>query len=190
MKKIYFTIVTIISTILFTAQTQTDQDMRVEFREISQLFMGDLKSVLMKNIKEGGPLQAINVCSDTAMALTDEIGKQTGVLIKRTTFKPRNRNNTPDKFEEKVLLDFQKKFEEGTLDDNYEYLEIIKIDSTDYARFMKPIFVQGPCLLCHGSENTMSKDVRALIKHKYKDDTAVDYKNGDLRGAISINKKL
>lgn len=190
MKKIYLLIASITLPLLFTAQTQSDQDMRVEFREISQIFMGDLKSVLMKNIKEGGPLQAINVCSDTAMALTDEIGKQTGVLIKRATFKPRNRNNTPDKFEEKVLLDFQKKFEEGKLSEADEYLEIVKIDSTEYARFMKPIFVQGPCLLCHGSENTMSKEIRSLIKEKYKDDAAVDYKTGDLRGAISISKKL
>ena len=190
MKKYYLAFATIIFSLLFTAQTEPDQDMKVEFREISKMFMSELKSVLLKNLKEGGAPQAINVCSDIAIALTNAIGEETNTKIKRATFQPRNRNNTPDMFEEKVLLNFQEKFDAGTLTNEDDYLEVLKIDSSYYARYMTPLFVQGPCLSCHGDMNNLSDDVKKLLKEKYPDDAAIGYKAGDLRGAISITKKL
>lgn len=190
MKKIYLLLTAILFPILFTAQTEPDQDMKVEFRDISKAFMGELKSVLMKNLKEGGPVAAINVCADTAQALTSKIADEYGVELKRTTFKARNMQDTPDKFEEKVLLNFEEQYKKGELTNNDDYIEIVEVDSNKFARYMKPLFVQGPCLLCHGDESKMSEDVKELLKQKYPDDKALGYKAGDLRGAISITKKL
>ncbi|MDZ7763170.1 MAG: hypothetical protein U5K00_01910 [Melioribacteraceae bacterium] len=72
MKKSYLFLAAFLFSFLFTAQSEPDQtqNMKAEFRDISQNFMSELKSVLMKNLKEGGPTQAISVCSDTAQQLT------------------------------------------------------------------------------------------------------------------------
>lgn len=190
MKKIYLIISLITLLLLLTAQTNSDDELKNHFSEISVTFMEDLKSVLMKNLIEGGPLQAITVCSDTAQELTNIIGKKNNVELKRVTFKPRNPKDTADTFETKVLSRWHDEMNEGKLDNETNYLEIMKIGDETYARYMQPIFIQGPCLTCHGGENMISSEVKNLLKEKYPKDKATGYKPGDLRGAISIKKKL
>lgn len=186
MKKIYLIIISITLLLLLTAQTGSNDELKKHFREISMMFMEDLKSVLMKNLSEGGPLQAITVCSDTAQELTNIIGKKNNVDLKRVTFKPRNPIDTTDAFETKVLSRWHELMSEGNFDKETEYFEIVEIEDKPYARYMKPIFIQGPCLTCHGGENMISSEVKNLLKEKYPDDKATGYKPGDLRGAISI----
>jgi len=190
MKKIYLIISLITLLLLLTAQTNSDDELKNHFSEISVTFMEDLKSVLMKNLIEGGPLQAITVCSDTAQELTNIIGKKNNVELKRVTFNSRNPKDTADTFETKVLSRWHELMNEGSFDKETEYLEIVEIEDKSYARYMKPIFIQGPCLTCHGGENMISSEVKDLLKKKYPDDKATGYKPGDLRGAISIKKKL
>lgn len=190
MKKIYLIIISITLLLLLTAQTDSKDELKKHFREISMMFMEDLKSVLMKNLSEGGPLQAITVCSDTAQELTNIIGKKSNVDLKRVTFKPRNPKDTTDAFETKVLSRWHELMSEGNFDKENEYFEIVEIEDKPYARYMKPIFIQGPCLTCHGSDNMISSEVKDLLKEKYPDDKATGYKPGDLRGAISVKKKL
>ncbi|KUG25257.1 cytochrome c family protein [hydrocarbon metagenome] len=190
MKKMYLIITVLTLFIVFTAQTGSDEEMKNHFSEISVTFMEDLKSVLMENLIEGGPLQAITVCSDTAQELINIIGKKNNVELKRVTFKPRNPKDTADTFETKVLSRWHDEMNEGKLDNETNYLEIMKIGDETYARYMQPIFIQGPCLTCHGGENMISSEVKDLLKEKYPDDKATGYKPGDLRGAISIKKKL
>lgn len=190
MKKIYLIITVLTLFIVFTAQTGSDEEMKNHFSEISVTFMEDLKSVLMENLIEGGPLQAITVCSDTAQELINIIGKKNNVELKRVTFKPRNPKDTADTFETKVLSRWHDEMNEGKLDNETNYLEIMKIGDETYARYMQPIFIQGPCLTCHGGENMISSEVKNLLKEKYPKDKATGYKPGDLRGAISIKKKL
>lgn len=190
MKKTYLIITVLTLFIVFTAQTGSDEETKNHFSEISVAFMEDLKSVLMKNLIEGGPLQAITVCSDTAQELTNIIGEKNNVVLRRVTFKPRNPKDTADAFESKVLSRWHDEMSEGKLDNETNYLEIMNIGDETYARYMQPIFIQGPCLTCHGGENMISSEVKNLLKEKYPDDKATDYKPGDLRGAISIKKKL
>lgn len=192
MKKAYLFLTAFFFSFLFTAQSEPDQtqNMQAEFREISQKFMGELKSVLMKNLKEGGPTQAITVCSDTAQQLTQLIGEENGVQLRRVTLKERNPNDKPDEFEEDVLNMFHEKFEEEGLTSEDDYFEIVQKDAVSYARYMQPLFVGGPCLTCHGDENKMSDEIKTLLHENYPDDKAVGYKAGDLRGAISITKEL
>lgn len=190
MKKIYLLITAFTLLILFTAQTNSDDELKNHFREISLTFMEDLKSVLMKNLSEGGPLQAITVCSDTAQELTNSIGEKNNVVLRRVTFKPRNPKDIADAFEAKVLSRWHELMNEGSFDKETEYLEIVETEDKSYVRYMKPVFIQGPCLTCHGGENMISSEVNNLLKEKYPDDKAKGYKPNELRGAISIKKKL
>lgn len=161
-----------------------------EYNQISKKFMGTLAGVLMKTIKTEGPAKAVSVCSDTAIALTEKISEESGMVIKRVTFKTRNPLNKPDKYENNVLRYFQKLKEENKLNSDSEWFEETQIEGSTYGRFLKPIVIKKQCLTCHGDENKIADDVKQIINEKYPNDNAINYKAGELRGAISIIKKL
>jgi Protein of unknown function (DUF3365) len=171
-------------------EAQITEKQKDEMRETASDFMGQLKKVLISQMKSEGTLSAVAVCSDTAQVLTNDFGLKKGVYIKRVSFKNRNENNVPDKFEEIILKQFEQLESEGKLTSNTEHFEVINENDHQYLRYMKPIKVGAPCLKCHGNEENISVDVKELIAKKYPDDKAVRYRIGDLRGAVSIKKLI
>ena len=171
-------------------EVQLTENQKIEMRDAASEFMGRLKSILINQIKSEGVLSAVAVCSDTALALTNDFGLMKGVYIKRVSFKNRNKNNVPDGFEAKVLKGFEQMKTEGKLTTNTEHFEIIKENDHEYLRYMKPIKIGAACLKCHGNEEKIATEVKDLIAKRYPDDKAVGYKNGDLRGAVSIKKLI
>jgi hypothetical protein len=79
---------------------------------------------------------------------------------------------------------------EGELTSDTEYFEIITENDYQYLKYMKPIKIGAACLKCHGNEGNIPPEVKELITKRYPDDKAVGYKNGDLRGAVSIKKLI
>jgi hypothetical protein len=53
-------------------------------------------------------------------------------------------------------------------------------------RLLRPITIGKPCLACHGDPATIDPAVRKVLAGRYPHDQAVGYKEGDLRGAISV----
>lgn len=151
-------------------------------------FMKNLKSVLIKKIQSGGLLQAVSVCSDTAQLLTNNFGVARGIYIKRVSLKNRNPNNFPDDFERRILNQFELLHQNNELNSDTEFYEIVSEGDYNYLRYMKPIIVQAECLNCHGSQTDIIPEVKELIAQNYSEDKAIDYKIGDLRGAVSIKK--
>jgi len=171
-------------------EAQITENQKKEMRENASEFMGKLKSVLIKQIKSEGTLSAVAVCSDTAQVLTNDYGLKKGVYIKRVSFKNRNKHSVPDEFEARILKEFEQIKKEGKLTSNTEHFEIIVENDYQYLRYMKPIKIGAACLKCHGAEEKIPPDVKGLITKRYPDDKAIGYKNGDLRGAVSIKKLI
>ncbi len=171
-------------------EAQITENQKKEMRENASEFMGQLKSILIKQIKSEGTLSAVAVCSDTAQVLTNDYGLKKGVYIKRVSFKNRNKHNVPDEFEARILKEFEQIKKEGKLTSDTEHFEIIIENDYQYLRYMKPIKIGAACLKCHGNEEKISPEVKGLITKRYPDDKAVGYKNGDLRGAVSIKKLI
>ncbi len=163
---------------------------KIEMRKNASEFMGKLKSVLIKQIKSEGMLSAVAVFSDTVQILTNDFGLNKGVDIERVSFKNRSQNNVLNKFEEKVLKQFEQLESKSKLTPNTKHFEIIKENDHQYLRYMKPIKISAACLRCHGTEEKISAGVREVITKRYPDDKAVGYKNGDLGGAVSIKKLI
>lgn len=166
------------------------EDYKSELRTHAKEFMTELKTVLQKNMKEGGPLQAVSVCSDTAQLLTQKYAEISELTIRRVSLKNRNSNNTPNDFEESVLNDFESLFAAGKLTAEMEVIKQVTENDIEMIKYMKPIFIDAPCLLCHGQQSEILPQVAEIIKNNYPYDKATGYKIGDLRGAISIIKKL
>ncbi len=95
---------------------------------------------------------------------------RTNINIKQTTFKYRNAYNQPDSFEKQIL----KKFKAPDYPKGKGYGEFIN----GRYRYMRPIYIKKACLKCHGSPKG-AKDISGHIKEGYKE--------GDLRGAISVS---
>ncbi|MBL1213245.1 MAG: DUF3365 domain-containing protein [Ignavibacteriae bacterium] len=164
------------------------EDYRAEFDGYAKEFMTELKSVLQKNMKEGGPVKAVTVCSDTAQMLTQNFAEVENIEIKRVSFKNRNPNNIPDEFEGDVLYEFERLAANGNLKKDTTVIKKVREDGIDKIKFMKPIMVEAPCLLCHGQQTEIMPQAAEIIKNNYPYDKATGYKVGDLRGAISITK--
>ncbi|MBT8380249.1 MAG: DUF3365 domain-containing protein [Ignavibacteria bacterium] len=161
----------------------------LEMRSTAIEFMKELKGILIKEIQKGSVLNAVSICSDTAQMLTNNFGLQKGIFVKRVSFNNRNSNNFPDEYEKKILNRFSAMHNDGKLDQTTESIEIVE-GGAMYLRYMKPILIQAECLNCHGSGTQISPEIKKLISEKYPNDKAINYKVGDLRGAVSIKKVI
>ncbi len=93
--------------------------------------------------------------------ISDLTNKKSGVKFNITSLKLINPDNAPDPFEQKALL----KFERGST----VVWEIDRKAEQPALRYMKPLFIEQPCLRCHKS---------------------LGYKLGDIRGGISVSVPL
>lgn len=166
------------------------ESVKSEMRSNTAEFVSSLGKVLLSEAQNNGVLQAVAVCSDTAQTLTNNFSIKRGIYLKRVSTKFRNLNNKPDSFEEEGLEYFRKLKSENKLDSLSEYIKIVNEDELKNIRYMKPIIVQPLCLNCHGEEDQIMPEVLKVINERYPNDNAIDYKIGDLRGAVSIQKVL
>lgn len=145
-----------------------------------QQFGATLKGALLGAIDEGGPVAAIDVCSDMAPEIAAAVAEETGVTVARTALRVRNPSNAPDARDEADLAAIQAALDAGTPPDAI----IVRHAATDAtpARIAKPIMTQGLCLACHGKE--LAPDVQAAIDARYPEDEATGFDDGSLRGAF------
>lgn len=102
----------------------------------------------------------------------DKFYKKSKIKVKQTSLKFRGDYNRPDDFEEEVL----KKFE-GNWEKDKPYQEEASVGGRKAVRFMKPLYIAKACLGCHG-DPAGEIDISGRVKEGYKE--------GDLRGAISV----
>lgn len=127
--------------------------------------MGKLKETLGKE----GPASAIAVCQDEAPRIAQQVAKEKGVKIGRTALKLRNPHNQPPVWAKKLI---DRSVAEPTFLENKK---------GEFAALL-PIKLQAQCLLCHGSDEQMSPNVKHALSQLYPNDQAIGFKEGDLRG--------
>ena len=192
-RKIFLSTVVVTSLLLLNCsdkEIEVTEEQREQMRTTAADFMDELKGILLNQVQTNGVISALDVCSDTAQVLTNEFGLQRGVFIKRISVKNRNKSNFPDDYEKNALNSFQEMLQNKKLDGKTELTEIVEEGEFTYLRYMKPILIQPECLNCHGSQSTMLEEVSRFIAERYPNDKALDYKAGDLRGAVSIKKLI
>jgi hypothetical protein len=170
--------------------TEITEQIKIGLRKDSKEFMETLKAVLVKEMQTNGIVSAVSVCADTAQILTNDYGIKKGIFVKRVSFKNRNPNNYPDKFETSGLKYFEELKSQNKLDENSEYYQVIENDGIKIFRYLKPIVIQAPCLNCHGNVENINTEIKTILHNKYPEDKATGYKVDNLRGAVSIQKTL
>lgn len=161
-----------------------------ESRQTALEFRQTLGGVQKAQLEAVGAESAIPVCKVIAPAMATEYSKN-GRELKRVSLKARNNvQGTPDTWEKEVLQAFDKDQHAGKPVDKMEASTVIKNADGRWFRYMKAIPTQAQCLQCHGKPTDISVGMKALLANEYPEDQATGYSVGEVRGAISIKRKL
>lgn len=141
-----------------------------------------IRGLLMAELKAGGFAGAVGVCAAKAQQETRRYAAEQGIAIRRVSLKARNAANRPDEWETARLREWAALIEKGEpLPESAEGAG----PGGEY-RMMAPIRIQAMCLTCHGSETQIPAEVKAILASHYPEDAATGYRNGELRGAFSV----
>lgn len=159
-------------------------------REAVKQTQAALLQELQAALKKGGPESAIHACSVRALAIAKEAAQTRHMIIRRTSLKLRNLQDAPDKWEQQVLENFEKRVKQGENPAQMEQYEIVQTGDKKVFRYMKAIAIPqgGPCIICHGQN--IDPALLAKIRGRYPGDEAIGFKEGDLRGAFSVRQRL
>lgn len=151
--------------------------------ELANSFQSELQAALKSALASGGPATAIEVCAQVAPAIAKRLSAESGAEIRRTALQPRNPGAKPDAFERETMTAWRA----APLDPAGKPMvrsAALSTDSGPAFRWMRAIPTQAMCLQCHGE--TIAPDVAAAISARYPDDKATGFREGQLRGALSI----
>lgn len=161
-----------------------------ESRNTAMEFRKKLMGVQKAQLESVGAENAIPVCKVVAPALAAEYSKG-GQLLKRVSLKARNKvQGTPDAWEKEMLEGFGHAQRDGKPADNMEASTVSKGADGHWFRYMKAIPTQPQCLQCHGKPNEISTGMKTKLATEYPEDMATGYSVGEIRGAISIKRKV
>ena len=167
------------------------EQMKAEKMQAKKTIMalaGNLKGAMQTAMKAGGPTAAIETCNVQAMPLTDQVSKEFGVTISRTSLKTRNPNNAPSAWEKATLIEFDARLAKGEKPMEIAKAEVVMIGGKKVFRLMKAIPTAKVCLNCHGDK--LKPAVAKSIADLYPKDMATGYSEGQIRGAFTYQKAL
>jgi len=147
----------------------------------------ELLARLGAELAEGGAVQATRVCSEVAPALAAAHSKD-GLAVRRVSPRPRNPAGRPDAWEAAGLARLAELHAAGELPD--EVSAVVEGEGGPTFRFLKPLRIAATCLRCHGDPVGFPPELAAALAERYPADEAVGYREGDLRGAISVTVPL
>lgn len=163
-----------------------EEDRISESRMVVKQFARELKGELMANLRDGGPINAISVCSQKAPIIADKISREKGWKVGRVSLRLRNSRNAPDAWERRALEAFEERRVKGEDIKTIEYYEALNEGGKQVFRYMKAIPVGEPCLTCHGKQ--IKPDLKAKLTELYPGDQAIDFSLGEVIGAFSISQ--
>jgi hypothetical protein len=159
-------------------------------RQAAEELLSRVRSVLLRELTAGGPVRAIVACADTAPELSKRVQRERGIAIRRISNRWRNPNDIPDSYEMDVLVLWDSLHAAGSFGEKEEHTTVVEETTGTVFRYMKPIFVQGMCITCHGERAEMKNLIATVIQDRYPADRATGYRPGDLRGAVSVRVPL
>ncbi len=167
-----------------------DDNLVADTKKIAMGIPPKLLAMLQTEIEKGNFSGAIGACSDKAPKMAAAASQSTGWAIRRVSLKNRNPKASPDAWEKAALEDFDQRALAGETPATLEKVEFVTEGDTRTLRDIKALPTQGLCLNCHGTLENMAPEVKAQIAKTYPDDRAVGYREGQIRGALTVKRPL
>jgi hypothetical protein len=156
-------------------------------QETAEAFGKQLVAALFRELEGGNPIEAIEVCAVVAQEIAASYATE-GITVRRVSRRVRNPADEPDAYERVKLEELQGLHDRGSLPS--ETAEVVMQSGAKRLRYLKPIVVKQPCLMCHGPVGQIDDEVLDTIHRRYPGDRAIGYEVDDLRGAISVTIPL
>ena len=163
-----------------------------ETRYIASAMLKELGLTLQAAMANGGPENAIGVCKTQAPEIAQNLSTKHQLQVARVGTRARNAvMGQPNEWQALALKQFEARLASGDKPHDIEYVQLTKSGAYDLElRYAKPIVMQAMCTACHGSTEQITPSVKAKLEQMYPNDKAVDYKPGDLRGAVVVTRIL
>ncbi len=156
---------------------------------ISQQFAHSLGLTMQEAMKNGGPSAAISVCRDQAPAMAGRLSREHGAKITHVGMYGRNPLlGMPDAYEQGVLRQFSQRAARDVALRGMHHAEVVEEPNGRYFRYPLAIVVEERCLVYYGGAEQRPAIMQAVLKESYRLDAALDYRAGELRGAMSIKQ--
>lgn len=163
--------------------------LKTEAAEIIKSFSQELQGALLTAMKDGGPVNAINICNEKAPEIAASAEATSGWSVARSSHKLRNPENAPDAYTAAVIDDFVAREAAGETAKGLARAEIVEQDGQKVFRFVKAIPTGQPCLNCHGGED-VKPEVVAKLAELYPDDAARGFSVDQMRGVFTLSKVI
>lgn len=137
-------------------------------------FKKRLSEALTSAMAQGGPVAAIDVCSEQAPRLAAEASTP-DLTVGRSALKLRNPNNAARPWLTPILTEL------AALPSAEGAQRFVKLDSQRFG-YAEAITLKPQCLACHGTE--VAAPIAEKIKERYPDDQATGFQPGQLRGVF------
>lgn len=163
-----------------------------ETRDIASAMLKELGQTLQAAMANGGPENAIGVCKTQAPEIAQNLSTKHQLQVARVGTRARNAvMGQPNEWQALALKQFEARLASGDKPHDIEYVQLTKSGAYDLElRYAKPIVMQAMCTACHGSTEQITPSVKAKLEQMYPNDKAIDYKPGDLRGAVVVTRIL
>lgn len=116
-----------------------------------------------------GPSGAVAVCKDEAPKIAQQVAREKGVMIGRTSDRLRNPGNVAPPWASAVLAEKPA-----------EPRVVLNTDGT--LGLTLPVRLASNCIVCHGAPEQIDPATRAALQAAYPQDRATGYREGDIRG--------
>lgn len=136
-----------------------------------------LIGILSESLAAFGPEHTVEVCSELAPKIAEDVGYRYRVAVGRTSLRTRNANNFAPLWAQDVV-------------EANESEEHIMLGPDDRVGLLTPIVTGELCTRCHGHVDTLEPSVIAAIQRHYPLDQATGFRTGDLRGWFWVDAPL
>jgi hypothetical protein len=150
---------------------------------LADQFQTELQQALKAALAAGGPVGAIDTCATVAPAIADRLSAESGATVRRTALMARNPAAKPDAFERETMTAWRAE----PLDEAGRprvRVAAVTGQAGPEVRWIRAIPTQKMCLQCHGE--ALAPEVTQALAARYPDDRATGFREGQLRGALSI----
>ena len=169
-----------------------NQSAMQETRDIAAAMLKELGQTLQAAMADGGPENAIGVCKTQAPEIAMKLSMKHQLKVARVGTRARNPDmGVPNDWQTQAMKQFESRLAKGDKPYDIEFIQLVKSGSYDLElRYAKPIVLQPMCTACHGTPEQISPEVKAKLDQLYPNDKAVNYKPGELRGAVVVTRLL
>lgn len=167
---------------ILAAAPMNQEEAAAKGSAVSAALLQKLGGAVKSNMQANGPVKTLEFCSLNALAMTEQIGRESGTEVSRLSLKNRNPVNAADG-DDKTLLEKWERMAK-----NAQPLPAFELKQFPDGKtvYYKPIVINNEaCLKCHGEIQNDSPLGRA-IRSIYPEDKATGYRMGDLRGMIKV----